>query len=133
MLAALILAELIRRGRADIAVESAGTTTATIGWPAHENAVIVMGREFGLDISNHRARWVGKVGLKSFTHVICLSPEHEQFLFGHGVSSKVVIEVACFGEGIIDPHGGSIEVYRLCAITLELEARRLCDKFLETL
>ncbi len=119
------MAEAIFRRRAQehprlsaIEVESAGTI-AIDGNRALLGTLDVMRREFGLDISRHRARRLTEkmeADLILTTDAYVTSEASSLSLAGH---VEMLGDYAGTGEEIADPYGGSEDAYRQCASTID--------------
>ena len=83
------------------------------GQPAAKNAVEVM-REFGCDLSSHRAANLTDSELDAADIFICMTAEHAKILKMSGVNESK-IEVL----NVADPFGGNIETYRLTAAEIK--------------
>lgn len=81
-LAAPILSSiLIRCGVEDFAVSSAASTPTHSGRPAHRAAIAVAQRK-GLDLSRHRAQFVGDLDLSGFSMILAIDRENYRSLLG---------------------------------------------------
>ena len=80
------------------------------GSPVAENAVAVM-KEIGVDIKTHISANICKEDILWANRIICLSPSHLNQLLSAGVSQK---KLCLLGNGIEDPFGGDISVYKKC-------------------
>lgn len=98
----------------DALADSAGIAAAN-GMPASDNAVIALS-ELGIDISSHKSKPISKQLLNESDLIICMSEGHAEMLKAAGYSSVV------FGQGVPDPYGYPLEVYRNC-----------CNKMLEAI
>ena len=105
-------------GVAAIEVESAGTI-AVDGNRALLGTRDVMQREFGLDISRHRARRLTEkmeADLILTTDAYVTSEVSSLGLAGY---VEMLGDYAGTGEEIADPYGGSEDGYRQCASTID--------------
>lgn len=82
---------------------------AVSGMPPSPNAVTVC-REIGVDISEHRSRFLYDFQLGDFEKIYCMSQEHAMIL----TQSVGVPPEAVQVLDIADPYGGSVEIYRMC-------------------
>ena len=73
-----------------------------------ENSAAVM-KEIGIDISAHTSKTITKEDVQNADKIICLSQNHILSLLSIGVSNE---KLYLLGEGISDPYGGDISVYR---------------------
>ena len=67
--------------------------------------------EAGIDISSHISRQITADDINKADKIICLSPSHRALLLSAGVPEN---KLYILGDGISDPFGGSIEIYRQC-------------------
>lgn len=88
---------------------------AVAGMPPSPNAVAVC-REIGVDISEHRSRFLYDFQLGEFEKIYCMSQEHALILSQSVGVPPEKIQVL----DIADPYGGSIEIYRMCRDMLVL-------------
>lgn len=65
--------------------------------------------EIGIDISSHISKQITKEDIENADRIICMSPSHKQALENIGVTNAEVL-----GDGISDPYGCGLDVYRLC-------------------
>lgn len=119
----LFRAMLVREGREDILAGSAGLA-AVEGQPASENAILAC-REWGVDISAHRARRVTGAFLAAWDLFFPMSGTHAYILEQAGVRPESIY----VPKAIADPFGGSLEDYRHCRDELCQEL----DRFLSCL
>ena len=76
----------------------------------HSLAVLA---EVGIDASGHRARRFDLYMVDDFDALVVFTPAAKQALQSV-LSSKQAAKVRLLGDGIPDPYGQSIEVYRAC-------------------
>lgn len=107
MAEAICRQETARRELADVRVTSAGL--AADGSPAANNAVAVMD-EFGLDISRHRSRQLTKELCDSADLIAVMTEDHAVLL--HMLFGVDRDRVRVLGNGIPDPYGGDMTIYR---------------------
>lgn len=94
------------------------------GAPVNENSRIVM-NEIGIDISQHISKRISASEL-SADRIICMSKNHFDALLSAGINiNKNVVSV--LGNGIPDPFGSSIFVYRACRDIIINEINLLLD------
>lgn len=83
---------------------------ASDGSPVSQNSKTAMA-EAGIDIGSHISKQLTQNDVKQADKIICLSPSHKAVLLSAGVpESKLFV----LGNGISDPFGGDISVYRRC-------------------
>ena len=80
------------------------------GSPVSLNSKTAMA-EVGIDISGHISRQITDRDIKNADKIICLSPSHRAVLLSAGVPQE---KLYILGNGISDPFGGDITVYRRC-------------------
>lgn len=83
---------------------------ASDGSPVSLNSKTAMA-EVGIDISGHISRQITDRDIKNADKIICLSPSHRAVLLSAGVPQE---KLYILGNGISDPFGGDITVYRRC-------------------
>jgi protein-tyrosine-phosphatase len=122
MAAGLLGDLLLRRGRTDIEVASAGTA-AMAGDPAAAHAVTVLG-ERGIDLGGHRARRLTGYDLDTVDLILTMTEGHKRSVleFAPETADRVftVKEAAALAVGeipgldldIYDPVGGPLDLYR---------------------
>lgn len=98
----------------DVRIESAGLF-AGVGDQASQNAVTAM-KDYGIDLSNHRAKNVTAELLKECDLVLTMTASHKMALAEY-VGDKVytLCEFARVGGDIPDPYGGDEKTYKKCA------------------
>ncbi len=100
-------------------IHSAGTDAVDGAHPSRE-AVEVM-REWGLDISNHRAKSVSLFDLDEFDMIVAMDRATAGVLIGaFGVNPEKIKRL-----NIADPYGEGIDAYRKCAREIESALYRL--------
>ena len=90
----------------DAIADSAGVAAAN-GVPVSQNSITVL-NEIGVDLSGYESKPISKDLFDSADLIVCMSEGHCQMLKTAGYSSVVL------GQGIADPYGFSVEVYRDC-------------------
>lgn len=80
---------------------------AADGSVVSENSANVM-NEIGVDISTHVSKQLTAQDINNFDTIICMSKSHSDYLNSLG------IECEALGDGISDPYGCDISVYRNC-------------------
>lgn len=73
-----------------------------------ENSAAVM-KEIGIDISAHTSKTLTAEDIKNADKIICLSQNHLISLISIGVAHE---KLCILGDGISDPYGGDISLYR---------------------
>lgn len=89
----------------DLKATSCGLSAG--GMPISQNSNLVLA-EIGIDKNQHISKPLSKELISWADKIICMSPSHKQILEGIGVSAEVL------GNGIPDPYGCDITVYRQC-------------------
>ena len=82
------------------------------GQPAAENAVEAV-KEYGLDLTTHRAAMLQKEELESADLLVCMTEEHKRILTSIGVLEEKIAVL-----GISDPYMCDLAVYKECAKTI---------------
>lgn len=100
---------LFKKMHPEYDVYSAGLNTV-FGLNVSENSVIAA-RDYGVDISGHISRPLSKELLMATDLFVCLSHSHAMQLIPVVGKGRVYV----LGDGISDPYGGSLEVYKKCA------------------
>lgn len=75
-----------------------------------ENSEAVM-KEIGIDLSRHISRQISPDDIVLADKIICLSPSHKAALLSAGAPKE---KLFVLGNGISDPYGGNLQVYRRC-------------------
>ncbi len=96
------------KGIEGVTVSSRGL--AADGSPVSLNSKTAMD-EAGIDIGSHISKQITADDINKADKIICLSPSHKALLLSAGVPEN---KLYILGDGISDPFGGSIEVYRRC-------------------
>lgn len=100
---------LFKKINPEIEVYSAGLS-AVFGMNVSENSVLAA-RDYGVDISEHVSRPLSGELLMETDLFVCLSHSHAINLIPIVGKGRVYV----LGNGISDPYGGSLEVYKNCA------------------
>ena len=103
-----------------VTVSSAGLNTFN-GSPASQHAIDVC-REIGIDLMNHRSRRINQEIADSTDLFAVMTENHAAFLRQCGIPSDRIVVL---GEGIPDPFGGDIDVYRECRDEIYAAVSRL--------
>lgn len=88
-----------------------------------ENSVVVC-KEIGIDISEHRSRSMNHDDIKYYDVFAVMTENHAQALISVGIPKN---KIYIMGDGISDPFGGNLEVYRKCRD----EIRSACERLYE--
>lgn len=83
---------------------------ASDGSPVSLNSKTAMA-EVGIDIGGHISKQITDSDINKADKIICLSPSHKAALLSVGVPAG---KLYVLGNGISDPFGGDISVYRRC-------------------
>jgi protein-tyrosine-phosphatase len=133
MARAFALKELEKAGVSAVEVLSAGTC-AVSGRPAAENAVAAM-KEMGIDLSGHRSTVLDREILESADLVLTMTAGHrlEVLEICPGAADRVFTLGAYAGTGgdVVDPFGGSLDVYKQSASQLANMIRLAVDRLLK--
>lgn len=106
---------------AGIAAKSAGIA-ALEGAPASENAAKAA-KEAGVDLSSHRAQLVNRSLIDESSEIYCMSQNHVKML--KSIYPDASEKIRLFGNGIVDPFGGDIDVYRNCREQIIAEIKHM--------
>lgn len=80
------------------------------GSPVSENSSVVMA-ELGIDIKDHISQSLTKDDINRADRIVCLSHNHYKVLKAAGIGAK---KLSVLGNGICDPFGCDVSVYRQC-------------------
>lgn len=105
----------------DIEVDSAGLMGS--GDRASDYSVAVC-REIGLDLSSHRSKMLSKPLADSADMIVCMTSSHANTLLSLGIDRK---KISVLGNGIADPYGQSLDVYRKCRDEITAAVHALLD------
>ena len=84
-----------------------------------DEAVKVMKEQYGIDITSHQAQNIRSSSIEQMDVILCMTNSHKEMLirmYPHLQNRIFLIKeyVGLFGD-VIDPYGGTIEVYTNCA------------------
>ena len=96
------------KGIDGVTVSSCGL--ASDGSPVSQTSKTAMD-EVGIDIGGHISKQLTDRDINGADKIICLSPSHKAVLLSAGVPAD---KLFVLGNGISDPFGGDISVYRRC-------------------
>ncbi|MGN1443180.1 MAG: ribosomal protein S18-alanine N-acetyltransferase [Acutalibacteraceae bacterium] len=105
-MASAILNQIAQEKKLDIKSSSAGLA-AFPGDEASENAVKALS-EIGIDLSSHRSRPVNQYLIDESDYIVGMSRSHINALLPYTKEEKLL----CFSDGIPDPYGGDLDIYR---------------------
>ena len=105
----------------DLKIESRGLSSD--GVPVSENSQNVV-EEAGIDISFHKSRALNMYDLSWADKIIYMSPSHKTVLSLYAAEEKLFM----LGEGIPDPFGGDLDLYRKCRDEIFTELDNLIKK-----
>lgn len=112
---------LNEKGIVNIEVSSAGIS-AFSGDAVSENSVIAV-KEYGVDISSHRAKALSQYDFCGNTLFVCMTDTHKLFL------SRFVDERKIYVLDVSDPYGGDLSVYKKCASEIKSKFDDVFDLF----
>ena len=95
-----------KKNNIDAIADSAGVAAAN-GMPASPNSISVLD-EIGIELSDYESKPISKDLLNNADLIVCMSKGHSEMIKTAGYSSVVL------GQGIADPYGFSVDVYRDC-------------------
>lgn len=116
-----LMRDLLHRRGVSACVLSAGL--AADGQPAATNAVAAM-EEVGLDISRHRSRQLTREMIEAADVLAVMTDSQARALQSVGIPAD---KIRVLGEGIPDPFGGDMAVYRQTRDALQAAASALAD------
>lgn len=108
----------------NIKAESAGIA-ANPGEPASLNAIAVM-REFGADLTNHRARQTTQEIVDASEIIYTMTATHAAMF--KTAFPEAASKINVLGAGIQDPFGGDINVYRSCRDSILAALKKLIEQ-----
>lgn len=101
-----------------VRVESAGIHGLSGHEAAHE--AVVVAREHGMDLREHRARHVREIDLRKYDLIIALTPSIAQVLREEGARDEQIV-----GLDVADPFGSGVEEFRRCFEEIERQIDRV--------
>ena len=112
-----------------IVVLSAGLS-ATEGRPANANTVEVL-KEYGIDATDHRSSLLNETHVRFADFIFTMTRQQREQILStwHNVDSRLSV-LRTDGSDIIDPMGGSMDIYRNCA---EQICAEICRRLKEDL
>lgn len=116
-----LMRDLLHRRGVSACVLSAGL--AADGQPAATNAVAAM-EEVGLDISRHRSRQLTREMIEAADVLAVMTDSQARALQSVGIPAD---KIRVLGEGIPDPFGGDMAVYRQTRDALQAAVSALAD------
>ena len=116
-----LMAKLIDdKGIEDVITESAGIS-AFFNDPPTENAILAL-KEKGIDISDHRSQRINMQLIAESSLIVALSQSHYDILKDYAEKKLVLL-----GDGIPDPFGGDLDIYRECRDSIEAALPKIED------
>lgn len=126
-LAEIIAKDIFKKRHLNIDIISRGIA---VYFPseASENSIKVAS-EYGLDLSNHRAKQISSDDIESCDLIITMTNQHKAFISKIGSNNVFTLKEYVKAENmdIDDPYGEDIEVYRECAKQLYNYISMLAD------
>ena len=105
------------------ALASSAGLTVTSPQPACDNAVLAA-KEYGADLSAHRARRVDASMIDESDAVLCMTYGHQTVL--ERMFPQYAEKILCLAQyDIADPYGGDLELYRKTAAQIDAAIRKL--------
>lgn len=105
----------------DITVISRGFSS---GDSANPNSIVVM-NEAGINISNHISNRITTEDIQQADAIICMTEAHKQMLLLSGAERN---KLYVLGNGISDPFGYDIDIYRKCRDSIFKSINNLIDE-----
>ena len=113
-------------GIKEISCDCAGISGIT-GEPASHNAIKAC-KEWDIDLSNHKAKSLFDIDLKSIDLFVVMTFAHYDILKGLGISSD---KIYVLDSSIKDPYGGNVEVYKQCRDSINSALKDLFKEIVE--
>lgn len=120
-MAEVIFNSLAEQKGLDWRAESAGVA-AVAERPASQNAIQAVA-EIGLDLNQHRTRFLPGIDLNEYALFVALGEEHADILRSIGIPANLVRvlhrapnvdDIYDLRMDIVDPYGGDLNAYRQC-------------------
>lgn len=120
-MAEVIFNSLAEQKGLDWRAESAGVA-AVAERPASQNAIHAVA-EIGLDLNQHRTRFLPGIDLNEYALFVALGEEHADILRSIGIPANLVRvlhrapnvdDIYDLRMDIVDPYGGDLNAYRRC-------------------
>jgi protein-tyrosine phosphatase len=114
----------------DAVVESAAGLEEADGKEAEEGAVIAL-KGVGIDISSHRARWIGKVDLSQYDMIYFMDPGVKEIVHAHLEMQRVrswSTTLVNEPDGIPNPFGKDQAAYQLALEVTQREVGRVMSE-----
>jgi protein-tyrosine phosphatase len=125
-MAAGIMRRLYAEQKVNAQIESAGTADWNTGRSADHRAISVS-REFGIDISSHRARQISAEDFENFDHILIMDKSNQSVLQKIAPKQfKNKIRFIVDSVEISDPYSGDLATFRQTFKLLE----KSCSAFL---
>ena len=126
MMKTLLTKKLTEKG-IEATVDSAGIAEKD-PTPASDNARAVM-KEHNLSLEGHTSKHVREVDLQSFDKILVVDQKTKEAVIAQGADADKVVILNEANDGVPNPYGGDIDVYRNCATSID----QLLDEFVETI
>ena len=110
-------------------VESAGI--AAWGRNASEDAIKVMKKEFGIDISDHNPTDVTDLSISNFDYIVTMDSYIDTYIKKYIKKYYQIKSNKIISWNIDDPYGGSIDDYKKCANIIQTNLQDLLIKMLK--
>ena len=95
----------------ELAVQATSAGLAADGEPIAENALAAL-QELGIDMSYHRSRPLNENDIENANAIFCMT--QRQMMAIVSIYPASADRLYLLGEGIDDPYGGNLEMYRRC-------------------
>lgn len=112
----------------DIEIESAGVVQRE-GVRVSRYTLTVM-KEYGIDMSSHRSRYVGNISLENFSRIYCVDERVKKRLIDCGADGSCIVILNEKNGGIPNPFHRNIEAYKNCASLIETEIKKAVAEFI---
>ena len=126
-MAEIIMKSKIKKaGISDVRVSSAGLS-ATAGAKMSENSFKAL-KELGYKPYGFKSRVLTKKLMLSADAIICMTESHKRYLVGYP-NVTTMHEMTGLGD-IVDPYGGSLDVYRITSRQIDEACEIILNKIL---
>ena len=114
-----------------IQVFSSGISAYNGDTPTYE-ALKVMREEYGIDMTAHKATHVSCSNIEEMDKILCMTNSHKRTLIAMypQISDRIytIKEYVGLEGDVLDPYGGTIEVYHHCAKQLDEYTTLIIEK-----
>jgi len=125
-----MMAALLQKELGDgFQVRSAGTWREGVGQPANHFSILCM-QERGINLSDHKSRWIGNIDLTRFSHIVCANGIAAERVYQFLAECRgVTILIANEDRGgVLDPFGKGLSAYRKCIALLDEVVPKIAER-----